>query len=341
MQTIAQKAGVSASTVSRALVNHPSIPNETRERIHAVAHSMGYRPNPLVSALMQTRRNPHGDHDLTTVALINGYSASETRALPYIRRFVDAARERAESLGYRLESFHVTSDLEAQKVDKILEVRGVQGVLIGLFPSVSIRLPMTWSRYAFAAIGFNVTYPVGHRAENDQAQTIDLALDQVHARGYRRAGLVMQVNPLATTEARFRRAFNDRQKLASVPNPIPPLEMPELTAEAFDQWFKRYKPDCVLSGAYEVFDWIGRKKLARPVGFVHTDLHLEMFPDTSQIAGLVQNYEAVGAGAFDLVDEALRRNARGIPEARKLVTFEARWKDGASLPQLAETDAEG
>jgi len=337
MHTIAAHAGVAPSTVSRALVNHPSIPKETCERIQALATSLGYRPNPLVSALMQARRNPQGLRDQTTVVLLSGYTSAEAQRLPYVRRFADAARSRAESLGYRIEWIHVASEADAQRIDKLLQVRGVQGVLIGLFPGVGISLPMSWDRYAFAAIGLNVAHPIGHRAENDQGQAIDVAMDNVQMRGYSKVGLVMQVNPRVMTEARFRRTFIDRQKMLGVKSPIPPLEMPELTRDRFDAWFARHRPDCVLSGHPDVLKWLERKRSKRPVGFVCTDLHLESFADqgaADRVAGVIQNYEAVGAAAFDLVEEALRHNARGIPEAKKLLTIEAMWKDGSSLPWL-------
>ncbi len=334
MHTIAVRAGVATSTVSRALVNHPSIPDETRERIQELARTLGYRPNPLVSALMRTRKNPHGLHDLTTIALLTGYDAEQTRSLPYVRRFVDAARKRAEALGYRLESFHVTTKDEALRIDRILDVRGVQGVLIGLFPNRDIELPLSWERYSFAAIGLNVTYPVGHRAENDQSQAMELALEHAVAKGYRRVGLVMQSDPAVTTEAKYRRAFLDRQLLSNTPEALPPLELPELSAQAFSRWFSRHKPDCVLSNHVPVLEWLDQKRTGHGIGFATLDLQPDDIAHPTlgpRLAGVIQNYEAVGAAAFDLVEGELRYNGRGIPEARKLVTFEARWKDGPSL----------
>ena len=53
MQQVAVHAGVSRSAVSLALQHHPSIPASTRERIRAAAQELGYRPNPLVTALMR------------------------------------------------------------------------------------------------------------------------------------------------------------------------------------------------------------------------------------------------------------------------------------------------
>jgi hypothetical protein len=52
MRDVARLAGVARSTVPLALRNDRSIPPATRRRIFAAAQQLGYRTNPLVSALM-------------------------------------------------------------------------------------------------------------------------------------------------------------------------------------------------------------------------------------------------------------------------------------------------
>ncbi len=52
---IAKALGVSASTVSRALKDHPDISEETRARVQAFARSVNYRPNALALGLKQQR----------------------------------------------------------------------------------------------------------------------------------------------------------------------------------------------------------------------------------------------------------------------------------------------
>lgn len=52
---ISERAGVSKSTVSRALKGHPSIPQSTRERILAIARELGYEPNAMARSLVTLR----------------------------------------------------------------------------------------------------------------------------------------------------------------------------------------------------------------------------------------------------------------------------------------------
>ncbi len=66
---VAAAAGVSPSTVSRALRNHPDIPRTTCERIQALALEMGYRPDPLISALL-ARRYRKGGAEIGTIAFL-------------------------------------------------------------------------------------------------------------------------------------------------------------------------------------------------------------------------------------------------------------------------------
>ncbi|MFI6348549.1 LacI family DNA-binding transcriptional regulator [Streptomyces sp. NPDC050560] len=60
MREVARLAGVSASTVSRALSGHPYVEAELRERIRALADELGYRPNPLARGLRSSRSNTIG-----------------------------------------------------------------------------------------------------------------------------------------------------------------------------------------------------------------------------------------------------------------------------------------
>lgn len=62
IKDIARELGVSASTVSRALQNHPDISEETRRLVHAYAKEHNYRPNMMASNL-RTAKN-------TTVGLL-------------------------------------------------------------------------------------------------------------------------------------------------------------------------------------------------------------------------------------------------------------------------------
>lgn len=69
MKDIAEAAGVNSSTVSRALKGSPKVSTRKREEILRIAEEMGYRPDPMVRALMAQRRGKLDSH-LGTVATV-------------------------------------------------------------------------------------------------------------------------------------------------------------------------------------------------------------------------------------------------------------------------------
>ncbi len=60
IKDVAKAAGVSHSTVSRALANSPLIPESTRRRIERVAQRMGYAPNAIARGLVMRRTQTIG-----------------------------------------------------------------------------------------------------------------------------------------------------------------------------------------------------------------------------------------------------------------------------------------
>ena len=67
MEEIGQRAGVSRSTVSRVLNDHPDVRAEVRSRVNAVIAETGYRPNPAARALVSNRSGLIGLVILTDV----------------------------------------------------------------------------------------------------------------------------------------------------------------------------------------------------------------------------------------------------------------------------------
>lgn len=60
IKDIAKALGISASTVSRALKDHPDISPETKEAVNKLAAELNYRPNSIALSLRQRRTNTIG-----------------------------------------------------------------------------------------------------------------------------------------------------------------------------------------------------------------------------------------------------------------------------------------
>lgn len=84
---VAEAAGVSISTVSRALSSPDQVAERTRERVRAAAQALGYRPNPTAQGLRVGRNHALG---LIVPDLENPFFASITKGI----------QARAQQAGY-------------------------------------------------------------------------------------------------------------------------------------------------------------------------------------------------------------------------------------------------
>jgi LacI family transcriptional regulator len=89
LEDVAAEAGVSLSTASRALRNHPSVRQSTRRRVQAVAARLGYEPNRMASAL-RTRTSPFVGIVVPDITI------------PFYGLAVKAAQEVLERAGYQV-----------------------------------------------------------------------------------------------------------------------------------------------------------------------------------------------------------------------------------------------
>lgn len=326
MKHVAQAAGVSVMTVSLALRRDPSIPARTRERVLAAAARLGYRRNPLVSALMAGLRgwHPRG-RDAHVIAYVESYPASATpQQTGSLRRFRDGAAEGAARHGYRLQVFRLgEGGLNEARLEQVLAARGIRGVVFAPFPKTGSALALPWENHALATLGFSLARPVLHRAVNHQIHSIRLALAELLALGYRRIGLVMTRHE----DARVERNWLSSVLLAQHENAGTDRSFPLFFEERIERgplraWLRRERPEVVVSTEEGVPQMIARA--GGRIGFAH--MHLT--PEQAGSTGIDQNNERVGAAAVDLVVEQLHANSYGIPENPKTVLIEGRWVAG-------------
>ncbi len=118
IKDIARTAGVSYSTVSRALNDNPLISQEVRARIHGIAQQMGYTPNALAQGLVARQTN--------TIGLV-----ITTISDPFFVDVVKGVEEIARQAG--LSVFLATSnndpDQEIQTIENFSR-RRVDGVIV-------------------------------------------------------------------------------------------------------------------------------------------------------------------------------------------------------------------
>ena len=335
MQTIADEAGVSRMAVSLALRNSPKISEPTRIRIHEIATRLGYRPNPMVSALMTQLRDIRRVPRPTTVAFVTAYPTADgwRRPGPFVE-FFEGAKVRAEALGYTLEEWWAANpNMTTQRLSDVLYNRNILGVLVAPLPSGGSTLDLTWTRFASATIAYSLAEPVLHRASNDQYQSIGLAIRELTQLGYRRIGLALTDEQDLRVQRKWSAGFLVYQQQIPPEQRVPLLLADIGFAQVFGQWYEEHRPDVILSQEPRCIEYLARMKKVVPadVGFAN----LALTDHDSGMAGINQNGRMVGASAMDLIDAQLRRNERGLSELPKTVLILGRWVPGPTVRQKA------
>jgi DNA-binding LacI/PurR family transcriptional regulator len=117
IQDIARAAGVSHSTVSRALRDSPLISAEVRGQIHELAREMGYTPNAIAQSLQMQRTHTVG---LVVTSIADPFLADIVRGVEEVARsaqlsvFLSASHHDPEQEMAVIETFH------RRRVDGIL-----------------------------------------------------------------------------------------------------------------------------------------------------------------------------------------------------------------------------
>lgn len=330
---IARAAGVSRPTVSRALQNHPSLPKSTRLRIQALANEMGYRPNPMVSALMASRNQSHPSSATTTMAVLTTWRPTlELAPVPTFKRLLKGAQLRAEQLGYQLEEFWLDEPgVSHARLSSILASRGIVAVLVAPVPPEHQAIHLNWELFSAAAFAHFNLIPDLHCAAHFHFRSYTLAIAELAGRGYRRPGLVLTSATPKHVVSQWIGAHH--AATAAFPSRVAPFVFSSITARDFIAWCKSHKPDIVLSNDHRIPKWLNeaRKSLPSWIGFASLDRD----PANKELGGIDQLNDEIGCAAVDLVVSQINCNERGIPRHAKNVLIEGRWVDGPSSTRPA------
>jgi LacI family transcriptional regulator len=179
LKDIAQRAGVSIMTVSKALRDAPDISEPTKTRLRALANEMGYVPDSLAQGL-RTR----------TSRLMGLVISASTN--PVLARVMMAIEEKAGALGYELLLAHTLN--HAEREDVALR-RLISRRAEGIFVTPVYRLSPSAAVYEELRRCGVPTVILGHRApfcsqflgvETDDAHGTYLAARHLLSLGHRR-----------------------------------------------------------------------------------------------------------------------------------------------------------
>src|ERR1700712_3192201 len=263
---IAVKAGVHVTTVSLALRNHPRLPEATRRRIHALAETMGYRPDPLLRALVAYRGRVMERRNVPTLAYVTNWTTKwgwkKVTAHP---DFYSGAEAKANQLGYKLDHFWVhEAGLTEGRLSRILYSRGIPGLILASHGrEMGDALQLDWPNFSAVKIDYFPHQPVLHNVTNNQCDIVRLAMQKVMAAGYKRIGFVMHRGWDYAVDHLWTAGFLCEQQHLSARDRVAAHIFPEaLPVErwlnennapvvadlaSFSKWYNKYKPEVLIS----------------------------------------------------------------------------------------------
>jgi LacI family transcriptional regulator len=123
LEDVARQAGVSRSTVSRVVNNHPHISEAVRTRVLTVINETGYQPNAAARSL--------ASHRSQTLGLVLPQTVSAFFTDPYFPHLLKGISEACNQHDYALAFFLITSKEDEKKIfNKVSNRSFLDGVLV-------------------------------------------------------------------------------------------------------------------------------------------------------------------------------------------------------------------
>ena len=330
MATLAKELGLSPSTVSRALRGDRRIGRATRERVSRAAADAGYRPNPMVSALMSVRKKKACGGEVGTIGLITDYHGKDGwKSKDVCRWEYEGICRRADETGYRIEELAMRDfNYDGHRIMKTLVARGIRGVILGFTRERKVLADFPLDSFCVAGLSTYFREVSVNRANFHGFFNVQLALSEIRNLGYRRTGLVVpELNNRFSGNLWSGAALDWMRRLPPEERCNPLVTGPEDDEVAFSEWMKREQPDSILAYKLPVRSWLSKSGIRVP-GDVHLSYLYRTVDEMEAWPGIDGNLQIVGAAAFDLVLEGLHTNRYGAAEQPKEVLIKGEWRAG-------------
>ncbi|MCS7463490.1 LacI family transcriptional regulator [Paenibacillus doosanensis] len=175
IKDIAKQLGVSVSTVSRALNNHPDIREETKQEVLEAMKRFNYTPNAVARSLIQRKSNTVGlmipditdpffsamAHDVEEVLSENGYQVvyvNTSRRPDKEKRFLTSVMER------KMDGIIVTPDFLDEEAIELLQRLDIPVVFLRRRPPAGLGMPFVdVNHYEGTCNAMDYLFSLGHR----------------------------------------------------------------------------------------------------------------------------------------------------------------------------------
>ena len=343
---IAAKLGITQAAVSMALRGDRRISAEMRQRVRDTAKELDYHPHAYVNVLMSHIRSGKKLSDKGVIAMmVEGRSEKVWHNNASYRLFHEGLLRRSDELGFRIESFFLGDpEVSPAKVERILRSRGIQGLILGPPYRGDVALNLHWERYAAVAVGYGWPRLELDRVVYDHYQNFMTAFHELRKLGYRRIGTVLHQSFVDENRRKFRwysshlecqSNLQPEERIPILRNPhfiMTGLDKMKLTLPLFRKWYRKWKPDALLTLGGLERDWLIASQMRTP-----EDIGLACLAHAvdGNFAQMDEKAEEAGAAAVDIIASKIARNEIGPSSYPRIVMIQGRWKPGSSLQKVS------
>jgi len=326
MAEVARAAGVSRATVSKALRNDHHLPPERCAQVQKIAAELGYRPHPMVSALMAQLHQQRRSDDPFQIAWIDLWPAAKRSVtVPFWNELFAGARARARSLGFDLEVYRPTIEgISPQRLKGMLNSRGQWGLIIPPVPEEAMHYDLDMREFAGVTVGTSLRTPVLKRVSSNHFQGAQLACERLRAQGFRRIGLALSQTIDDRVDQKWSAAYLAAQLRWPAGDRLPPLLLPAPDESAFARWLAAEQPDAILLTEPQIVEWLNRK--ARRAAPRAVWLALDSGP--KRACGIDHQPREIGGAAVESIIDQIYRNSRGCAAVPSTLLLDGVWSEG-------------
>lgn len=336
MSDVADRLGVSPTTVSLALNNHPRISESTKMKVMQACQEMGYHPDPIAQTLAHKGVHSDGSRFLGTLAVLEGGDRHRMTKNHSQRKFWDQALENTcLKTGYRVDRFVVgNTEREQRALNRILQARGIQGLIIYGHNHEVHQWALDWDNFAAVAYSGSLHEHFIHNVMSSSFQDVYDAVIRLQQMGYRRPGYFMDNTRFDYWDAGFSYAFGNGATRLKTTKLILEEDLGQKDREArLLQWIDRYQPDVLVTYYSEfVLKTLEKKGIRIPedIGY----FCLDVWESIQRFSGLTQSREAANQVEIDLLHGMLTRSEFGPPQNPFCIQIPSAWNEGETLKRV-------
>ncbi len=320
---MARLGGVSKTTASDALRGDRKVAASTRAKVQMAAAQLQYQPSAAISAVASKHFRKDNSYYKVLVLI---FENPETRAPYYGPLRLLLGRNAGDHLGIHYD-FYQVKDLG--QIERRLEkayVEGYEGLVLGSCP-YSLRdylnLENCFRHFSVVTLGgltsdFDLPF---HTIHGHYHNDVMLAFAKARQAKCRKIGFALFLHARELSDDRVRRsAALDCLYHLPKEERVPLLEQHEndpLNEENLAHWFKRHRPDCVISFLTTNYQFLCKSfpEFSTCCRFISLRID-EQYPEYGIIAGLHRNIEAHRWALNSTLREMMSLREKGLPEYR-------------------------